>query len=54
MRDDIRVRYEDVKTAGFTGNPVQKVPLIICGNEGRVHMVDAPEAYHGGQPPQTG
>jgi hypothetical protein len=49
MRDDIRLCYDEVKTAGFTENPVQKVPLIICGNEGRVHMVDAPVAYQGGQ-----
>ena len=46
LRDDIRSAYADVKPAGFNENPMQKVPLIICGNEGRVHMVDAPQGFH--------
>jgi hypothetical protein len=41
LRDDIRIAYADVKPAGFNENPMQKIPIIICGNEGRVHMVDA-------------
>jgi hypothetical protein len=43
LRDDIRVAYGEIKTPGFNENPVQKVPLIICGNEGQVQMVDAPQ-----------
>jgi hypothetical protein len=54
MRDDLCLRYDEVKTAGFTNNPVQKVPLIICGDEGQVHMVDDPKAYQGGQQPAGG
>ena len=50
LRDDIRMAYADVKPAGFNENPMQKVPLIICGNEGRVHMVDAPQGFHAAIP----
>jgi hypothetical protein len=56
-RDDIRLAYADVKPAGFNANPIQKNPLIICGNEGRVHMVDAPQGFHAaivGQDQQDG
>ena len=49
LRDDIRLAYTDVKPEGFNENPMQKIPLIICGNEGRVHiMVDAPQGFHAG------
>ena len=48
LRDDIRLAYADVKPDGFNENPMQKIPLIICGNEGRVHMVDAPQGFHAG------
>ena len=57
LRDDIRLAYADVKPAGFNENPIQKIPLIICGNEGRVHMVDAPQGFHAaivGQDQQDG
>ena len=56
LRDDIRVAYGEIQTPGFNENPVQKVPLIICGNEGRVQMVDAPQGYHAaaGQLPAAG
>ena len=46
LRDEIHSAYADVKPAGFNENPMQKVPLIICGNEGRVHMVDALQGFH--------
>jgi hypothetical protein len=49
LRDDIRAAYADVRPAAFNKNPMQKIPLIICGNEGRVHMVDAPQGIHAGQ-----
>jgi hypothetical protein len=48
LRDTIRMAYADVKPEGFNENPIQKIPLIICGNEGRVHMVDAPQGFHAG------
>jgi hypothetical protein len=46
LRDDIRSAYAGVKPAGFNENPMQKIALIICGNEGGVHMVDAPKGFH--------
>jgi hypothetical protein len=48
LRDNIRLAYADVKPDGFNENLMQKNPLIICGNEGRVHMVDAPQGFHAG------
>jgi hypothetical protein len=48
LRDDIRLAYADVKPDGFNENPMQKIPLIICGNEGRVHIIDAPQGFHAG------
>jgi hypothetical protein len=33
LRDNIRIAYADVKPAGFNESPMQKIPLIICGNE---------------------
>ena len=48
LRDNIRLVYADVRPDGFNENPVQNIPLIICGNEGRVHMVDAPQGFHEG------
>jgi hypothetical protein len=54
LRDDIRIAYADVKPAGFNENPMQKIPLIICGNEGRVHMVDAPQGFHAAIQQQDG
>jgi hypothetical protein len=46
LRDDIRSAYADVKPEGFNENPMQKIPINICGNEGRVQMVDTPQGYH--------
>jgi hypothetical protein len=48
LRDNIRLAYADVKPDGFNENLMQKIPLIICGNEGRVHMVDVPQGFHAG------
>jgi hypothetical protein len=54
LRDNIRIAYADVKPERFNENPIQKFPLIICGNEGRVHMVDAPQGFHAGLQAQDG
>jgi hypothetical protein len=48
LRDSIRLAYADVKPDGFNKNLMQKIPLIICGNEGPVHMVDATQGFHAG------
>jgi hypothetical protein len=31
LRDDIRLAYAEIKPAGFNENPMQKIPIIICG-----------------------
>jgi hypothetical protein len=48
LRDSIRLAYADVKPDRFNENLMQKIPLIICRNEGCVHMVDAPQGFHAG------
>jgi hypothetical protein len=54
LRDDIRSAYADVKPKGFSENPMQKIPITICGNEGRVQMVNAPQGHHMGIQQQDG
>jgi hypothetical protein len=55
LRDDIRSAYADAKPAGVNKNPMQKIPLIICRNEGCVHMVNAPQqGFHAAIQQQDG
>jgi hypothetical protein len=54
LRGDIRIAYADIKPEGFNENPIRKILLIICRNEGRVHMVDAPQGFHAGLQAQDG